>query len=211
MDLRGLRAIRHLLRGGALPPLPHGRKEVEEVARVFSRGRTRTYLGRSATERALKTALGEHPFRFVHIAAHGLIDEEQPELSSIVLAPGGGEDGLLELTEIYDLPLRNADLTVLSACQTALGQQVSGEGIVGLVRGFLAAGSQNVMASLWSVSDHSTRLLMAHFYQRLKQGASLVAALHQAQRAGARGELGVAYAHPFYWAPFGLHGRGDGS
>jgi CHAT domain-containing protein len=67
------------------------------------------------------------------------------------------------------------------------------------------------MASLWSVSDHSTRLLMARFYQRLKQGAPLVSALHQAQRAGARGELGAAYAHPFYWAPFGLHGRGDGS
>jgi len=205
--MRGLRAIRHLLRGGTLPPLPHGRREVEEIARLFRQ--SRTYLGSSATETAFKAALGRKPYRFVHLAAHGLIDEEQPAFSSIVLVPGGSDDGLLELAEIYQLPLRMVELTVLSACQTALGRQISGEGMVGLVRGFLAAGSRRVIASLWSVSDESTRLLMARFYQHLARGSSFSAALQQAQIAGARGGLGASFAHPFYWAPFGLYGQAE--
>ena len=112
-------------------------------------------------------------YRYVHFATHGYLDSERPELSSIVLSlvdqDGHPEDGFLRAQDIYNLKL-NADLVVLSACQTGLGKQIRGEGIVGLTRGFMYAGAPRVIVSMWSVNDRATEELMASFYEKLLKG-----------------------------------------
>ena len=109
-------------------------------------------------------------YRIVHFATHGVIDSRTPALSGIVLSlvdqQGKPQDGFLRLWDIYNLHLP-ADLVVLSACQTALGKEIRGEGLVGLTRGFMYAGAARVMASLWQVDDVATAELMSQFYQRV--------------------------------------------
>jgi len=144
-------------------------------------------------------------FNYLHFATHGLIDEESPGLSSLVLTSekSSGEDGFLQAAEIFDLKL-NADLVVLSACQTGLGKLIRGEGMVGLTRAFMYAGTPSVVVSLWSVSDISTADLMGEFYKNLiKNKLSKTDALRKAQLSLMTDEK---YAHPFYWAPFILVG-----
>jgi CHAT domain-containing protein len=103
----------------------------------------------------------------VHFSTHGLLNNEHPELSGLVLslfdASGRPQDGILRLHDIHNLRL-NADLVVLSACETALGTQVRGEGLIGLARGFMYAGASRVVASLWKVEDQATASLMKQFY-----------------------------------------------
>jgi CHAT domain-containing protein len=137
-------------------------------------------------------------YRVVHVAAHGLFDEHHPELSGLVMA-----DGLVRAWELYRLHLP-VDLVVLSACQTALGEEMPGEGLVGLARGFMYAGAPRVLVSLWQVSDASTAHLMSDLYRaHLREGLAPSAALRAAQLAYRR-------AHPedppYYWAPFVLLG-----
>lgn len=145
-------------------------------------------------------------YRIVHMATHGLLNSQHPELSGIVLSlvdeRGEAQDGFLRLHEIYNLRL-NADLVVLSACQTALGREVRGEGLVGLTRGFMYAGAARVVASLWNVQDKATSELMTAFYEAMfKDGQSPAAALRTAQVAMWR--EGRA---PYYWAAFVLQGE----
>ena len=140
-------------------------------------------------------------FKYVHFATHGLIDEEKPDLSSLVLTrnENSSDDGLLQATEIFNLNL-HADLVVLSACQTGLGKLVRGEGMIGLTRAFMYAGAPSVLASLWSVSDISTATLMGAFYENLiNKNLNKTDALRKAQLTMIRDEK---FAHPFYWAPF---------
>ncbi len=131
--------------------------------------------------------------------------KKKPDFSSLVLSKdtNSGEDGFLQATEIFNLNL-NADLVVLSACQTGLGKLVRGEGMIGLTRAFMYAGTPAVMVSLWSVSDISTATLMGEFYRNLvKHNLNKTDALRKAQLALLKDGK---FAHPFYWAPFVLVG-----
>src|SRR5205814_10361889 len=117
--------------------------------------------------RATATNTDLSQYRIVHLATHGLLNSQHPELSGVVLSlvdeQGRPQDGFLRLHEIYNLKL-SADLVVLSACQTALGKDVRGEGLVGLTRGFMYAGAARVVACLWKVDDRATAEFMNGFY-----------------------------------------------
>jgi CHAT domain-containing protein/tetratricopeptide (TPR) repeat protein len=147
-------------------------------------------------------------YRFVHIASHGLLNSLHSELSGLVLSlvdrAGRPQNGFVQTTDVYNLRL-NADLVVLSACQTALGKEVRGEGLVGLTRAFMYAGTPRVVASLWTVPDVSTAELMARFYKgMLVNGLRPSAALRQAQVSILREPR---WARPYYWAAFTLQGE----
>lgn len=145
-------------------------------------------------------------YRFVHLSTHGRIDTERPELSQLVFArfdpQGRSRNASLLAHEVYDLDLP-VDLVVLSACETALGKEVRGEGLVGLSQGFLSAGAAAVLVSLWRVDDRATAALMERFYRRLLAGASPAAALREAQDALRRE---TDWEAPYYWAGFVLQG-----
>jgi CHAT domain-containing protein len=147
-------------------------------------------------------------YRYVHLATHGIFNSDQPHLSGLVFSlldeKGKAVDGFLRLNDIYNMRL-SADVVVLSACQTALGADVRGEGLIGLTRGFMYAGASRVVASLWQVDDASTVELMRRFYQgMMRDTLSPVAALQRAQRDMARDSR---WSSPFYWAAFVLQGE----
>jgi CHAT domain-containing protein/tetratricopeptide (TPR) repeat protein len=148
-------------------------------------------------------------YRNVHFATHGVLDSRRPELSKLVFSrydAKGRElkEHFLRLNDVYNLRL-DADLVVLSACGTALGKEIRGEGLVGLTRGFMYAGSARVLASLWSVEDRATAELMGAFYRgMLRERLSPAAALRKAQLEMARS---VSYKSPYYWAGFSLQGE----
>lgn len=161
-------------------------------------------LGVDASEHDIK-ALELTGYRYLHFATHGVLADDLPYLKqpALVLAQVGdlkGEDGFLTMEEVMALRL-GADLTVLSACQTGLGQKISGEGIVGLMRAFLYAGSRSVLVSLWRVEDEATAVLMGKFYQYIAQGLPSAEALSRSKQH-LREERAGRFAHPFYWAPF---------
>ena len=158
------------------------------------------------------TALGEQlrQFQVVHFSAHGRVDRENPEMSGIVLSMvnprGEQEHGFLPLHDIYNLNL-SAELVVLSACDSGLGKDIKGEGLVGLTRGFMYAGARSVVASLWQVDDAATAELMTHFYREmLVKGATPTAALRAAKVAVWQQEGRSA---PYFWAAFVLQGDPD--
>jgi CHAT domain-containing protein/tetratricopeptide (TPR) repeat protein len=194
-----------------LPSLPFSRKEALAIRSMVPPDQIFLALGHQASV-ATATSGKLARYQVVHFATHGLIDSERPELSSLVLSQvdergrPDPRDGELRLSDIYNLEL-NADLVVLSACRTALGKEIRGEGLVGLTRGFMYAGADRVLASLWNVEDRPTADLMAGFYQGLlKQGMSPAAALRQAQRKLARG-TDEKWRSPYYWAGFSLQGE----
>ncbi|MBE9209831.1 CHAT domain-containing protein [Nostoc sp. LEGE 06077] len=156
------------------------------------------------------TANSEHlsQYRIIHFATHGILNSKHPELSGVVLSlfdhQGIAQNGFLRLRDIFNLNLK-AELVVLSACQTGLGEEVKGEGLVGLTRGFMYAGSPRVVVSLWSVDDQATSKLMKAFYQNmLKTGLTPAAALRKAQLEIWRTQQ---YAAPYYWSAFTLQGE----
>ena len=158
--------------------------------------------------RILGAGLGH--YRIVHFATHGLINNDHPELSGIVLSlfdqEGRSQDGFLRLHDIYNLHLP-ADLIVLSACSSGLGKEVRGEGLIGLTRGFMYAGASGVVASLWKVDDRATAELMKLFYAGLfKKGLPPSAALRDAQLQMSQQK---AWRSPYYWAGFIIQGRYD--
>jgi CHAT domain-containing protein/Flp pilus assembly protein TadD len=186
--------------------LPEARNEVEGIARLYGRNLVKLYLGDDASEDRVHSQ-EVAKCRRLHFATHAQIDEEHPELSSLQLAPGPGPRqagrGLLLAQKIFRLKL-DAELVVLSACSTALGKEVTGEGLVGLTRAFLYAGAPRVVVTLWNVSDAAAPGLMVDFYQQLESGASKAEALRQAKLAAlSRGGLD---ARPTSWAPFILVG-----
>ncbi len=192
-------------RGLALKPLPSSRKEVEAIAALYPR--TQVYLGREATEERARS-LGPQT-RLVHFACHGLLDERFPLNSSLALSlpeqqAEGQSNGLLQAWEIFESLRLDADLVTLSACDTALGREMGGEGMVGLTRAFQYAGARSVLASLWSVEDDSTSRLMQRFYGHLRDGKPKDEALRAAQIDLIRG--GSGSSHPFHWAAFQLVG-----
>jgi CHAT domain-containing protein len=142
----------------------------------------------------------------LHIATHGLLDAERPQFTGLALAPAGAgdADGFLRVGEVFNLRL-GSPLVILSACETGLGKEKRGEGVIGLTRAFIYAGAPTVGVSLWSVADKSTAELMPDFYQRLLKGQApgAPAALRAAQQQMIAGKR---YSAPFYWAPFILVG-----
>jgi len=203
---------------GATSPraLPASRKEVTDVRALFTKraglfggwfsGRSRIYLGHEATEKQLMSA-GLERYRYVHLATHGIADEEHPGLSRLLLEPESGsrDESVLSLGEVYNLHL-NADLVVLSACDTGRGRIARGEGIIGLTRGFLYAGAKSLLVSLWPVSDEAAASLVVDFYTELLEGRPKARALREAKlRLMARNP---EYAKPFYWASLVLVGDG---
>ena len=147
-------------------------------------------------------------YRYIHLATHGFVNSEKPELSGVQLShlQGDSQEGVLYSNDVYGLKL-NCDLLVLSACETGLGKIMKGEGIVGLSRAFIYAGSKNLLVSLWKVSDNSTSQMMVEFYKQLlsKEKTELNYA-EILQKAKLMLILGKDYSRPYYWAPFILIG-----
>jgi CHAT domain-containing protein len=181
-----------------LEPLPYTREEVERIPHKLKDDDKYVLLGDAATESTLKTALDLGSTRVVHLATHGLIDPAEPMRSSVALGAGRGEDGFLYSMEILSMQLDRPTI-VLSACESALGRLEKGEGVVGLTRSFLAAGSRGVIASLWPVSDESTAMLMEEFYRALWQKYSAAESMRQARNALLATE---EWSHPYFWAAF---------
>jgi CHAT domain-containing protein len=189
------------------PRLAATRQEADAIVAMAPGGMTLRAIDFDASRStAMSPELAQ--YRIVHFATHGVFDNENPGLSAIILSMldehGQPQDGFLRLHDIYGLHLP-ADLVVLSACSTALGKQVRGEGLVGIVRGFMYAGAKRVVASLWKVDDDATGELMRDFYREMiEENRSPAAALRQAQLAVWRQNR---WRSPFYWAAFVLQGE----
>jgi CHAT domain-containing protein len=171
----------------------------EESLRLAKRVKgSKVLLRKKATETALKKYGSS--FKNIHFAMHGLFEAEKPLTSGLFLAPDSENDGRLTVSELYDLDL-NADLVTLSACETALGETKSGDDVIGFTRGFLYAGANSIVSSLWEVDDIATRDLMLRFYKELKSN-NKARALQKAQL-----RVMKKYPHPYYWAAFQLTGQ----
>ena len=198
--------VRSMSRYFDFQPLPGSRREARQIAELFA-DRGRLWLGAEATEQRAKSL--SPSVDYVHFATHGLLDERFPLDSSIVLSlgQGGPENGLLQVWEIFERVRVDADLVVLSACRTATGKYVDGEGLIGLTRAFQYAGAASVVAGLWNVEDPTTAELMVRFYRELRRGMAKDDALRSAQLSLiGRSDGSEAKAAPYYWAAFQLHG-----
>jgi CHAT domain-containing protein len=204
------RAIRDWSAAGGrwnLYRLKDSEREAEEIQTMVNPEASRFALGFQASlANVIKSDLSK--YRIIHFATHGLFNNEHPDLSGIVLSlineKGEAQDGFLRLNDVYNLKL-SADLVVLSACETALGSNIRGEGIVGLTRGFMYAGTARVMASLWKVDDQQTAELMKRFYKRLlKENFPPSKALRLAQLEMWQRER---KSSPYHWAAFVLQGE----
>lgn len=180
-----------------LAPLPGAEAEVQEISQLFQK--PFILIGQDATESAFYQLAPEA--NIIHLSTHGSANQRFPLFSIIFLASDGTNDGYLLASEVFATSSR-ADLVVLSACQTALGQYSPTEGLIGFTRSFFYAGASSLIASLWSVSDLSTKDLFVLFYQYLLGGLPKAEALWQAQIV-----VGNRYGHPYYWAPFILIGK----
>lgn len=170
----------------SLSRLPGTRQEAEGILALVPSSQSKQAFG-FAANRATVNSPDLSQYRMIHFGTHGLLNSENPQLSGVVLSlvdpQGKSQDGFLGLTQVYNLKL-SAELVVLSACQTGLGQNIQGEGLVGLTRGFMYAATPRVVASMWSVDDAATAELMQRFYQgMLKQNLPPSAALRAAQVA----------------------------
>jgi CHAT domain-containing protein len=190
------------------PRLSFTRREAEMLAGLTP-SRERKMALDFAASRTTATSPDLAQYRIVHFATHGLLNNVHPELSGLVFSlvdpSGDSQDGFLSAPAIFNLSLP-AELVVLSGCQTGLGKEVSGEGLVGLTRGFMYAGAARVLVSLWKIHDEATAELMTRFYQSLlgKQRLSPVAALRTAQVSMWKDKR---WSSPYYWAGFVLQGE----
>lgn len=184
--------------------LPHAVAEVRQIGQIFGSD-ARIVVGRRATKTLFKQVAGEYDF--LHLATHGSLNRSAPTLSALQLQPDSESDGRLELHEIAGMHL-HARLITLSACETGLGkgyftETPAGDEFVGLTRAFLAAGGENVLASLWDVNDESTQHLMVRFYRHLlttNAAEALTIAQQELRRSDPR------YRDPYYWAAFVMSG-----
>jgi len=216
-DLR----VRSAVRRGmvSFEPLPFSRREVEGIAALFPPEKVKVFVGAEATEERAK-AVGKGA-RILHFATHARLDDRLPLDSALILTmlqglPSDRDNGLLQVWEIFEKVRLDADLVVLSACDTGLGEEQGGEGLIGLTRAFQYAGARTVMASLWSVQDQATSELMIRFYKHLRAGLSKDEALRQAQIELIHGPIEVVdekgektlldASAPYFWAGFQLYG-----
>jgi CHAT domain-containing protein len=185
--------------------LEGSRKEVQEIDALFAQaGKNHLLLLEKEANEAAMRSEQLAMYSIIHLATHGIVDMEQPELSRIYLYPNADpEQQILYASEIYGLSLR-AKLVVLSACQTGLGKVSKGEGVIGLSRALRFAGAENIIVSYWSVNDESTKTLMVQFYQEILKGSTPEEAL---QKARLNAISDPNYAAPYYWAPFVFIGK----
>ena len=190
-----------------LSDLPGSKDEVITADAALQGLNNTVLLGSSATESAFKRA-DLATYRIIHLAVHGFANTTDPDDSALVLLrdPGGAEDGILRVSEIVQLRL-NADLVILSACDTAIGPVQGEEGIATLSRAFLLAGANAVISTLWSIEDDYSLVVMRHFYRHLAAHEPAAKALTEAKRDTLR-EFGLAAA-PYHWAGFIFEGGGD--
>jgi CHAT domain-containing protein/predicted negative regulator of RcsB-dependent stress response len=196
------------MEGLPLARLNGTRIEAEQISKLAktSGAQTDVWLDLDASEENLSTR-DISKYRIIHVATHGLLNAERPQFTGVVLSLVGNKtrDGFVRTDEVFNLHL-GSPLVMLSACETGLGKEKRGEGVMGLTRAFMYAGAPTVGVSLWSVADKSTADLMTDFYQRLlsaSAGTSTSGALRGAQLAMISGKK---YSAPFYWAPFVLVG-----
>ena len=182
-----------------LPSLPGAETEANAIAQLFN---TQAILGKNATKAAFKEHLPQA--KIIHLATHGLLDEVRrfDIPGAVALAPSGDDDGLLTSGEILDLKL-NAELVVLSACDTGRGD-IKGDGVIGLSRSFITAGTPSVLVSLWSVPDSPTASLMTEFYRQIQQKLDKAQGLRQAMLKTLK-----EYPNPKDWAAFTLIGEAE--
>lgn len=184
--------------------LKHSTDEINRICRLFPGS---TVLEREKASEDLVKSARLADYQILHFAAHGLIDDQKPARSAIILAldKDPGEDGFLQMREILNLKL-NSDLVVLSSCQTGLGRFIRGEGLETLSRAFFFAGSSSVLTSLWAINDQVTAQFMERFYLYLKSSETLAAALRKVKVEMIKSNV---VSHPYYWASFVLHGNGQ--
>lgn len=187
--------------------LPYTRQEVGAITPFVPAGEMKRALDFEASrETAISPELGR--YRIIHFATHGLVNSEDPHLTALVLSlvdkSGRPVDGFLRLQDVYNMKL-GADLVVLSACQTGLGKEIKGEGLLGLTHGFMYAGAPMVLASLWEVNDRAAVELMGRFYEGMLGEKRLgpTAALRAAQEAMRKQRR---WQEPYYWAGFVIQG-----
>lgn len=178
--------------------LEYAQREAIEIAGIIPN--SKVFSGKGATEEALRTNCRD--YRYLHFATHGQFNPEAPLKSALLLAPDARYNGLLTVDKLYSLHL-DVDLVTLSACETGLSKIANGDDLVGLIRGFLYAGSSSIVASLWKVDDLATSQLMARFYRELDK-TNKREALRRAQL-----ETKKKYPHPYYWASFQLTGSAN--
>jgi CHAT domain-containing protein/Flp pilus assembly protein TadD len=204
--------VKEIFRNANLDPLPQAEKEVQELAKLYGIDQSAIYIGSNAREDRVKNEASK--YHVLHFASHGLLNNATPLYSQILLAQNDAqqEDGLLEAWEILNLKL-NADLVVLSACDTALGKIEKGEGMIGLTWALFVAGVPNTVVSQWTVDSSSTTELMIQFHKKLKlllSDSTSRTPIPDALRAAALNLLKTdEYRHPFYWAPFVVIGSGE--
>ncbi|MGH9928535.1 MAG: CHAT domain-containing protein [Pyrinomonadaceae bacterium] len=192
---------------GTMPRLALSREEAIAISRAAPANQSFSALDFKAS-RATAMSAELSKYRIIHFATHGVLDLDHPELSGIVLSmvdeKGQPQDGYLRLHDIYNLNLP-AELVVLSACQTGIGKQIKGEGLIALTRGFMYAGAKSVVASLWKVDDAATSELMAEFYKQMfSNKLKPAAALREAQVNMSKKKR---WQSPYYWAGFFLQGE----
>jgi CHAT domain-containing protein len=193
----------------AVPQLPATEEELRAIIRLFESQRKKAvgYFHRQASEDNFKTA-NMQDYDLIHIATHSLKDEGQYQLSGLIFSPPGvnrqpGEDGILYSGEIYNLHL-DADLIVLSSCESGVGKLIKGEGVMAMNRGFFYSGIRNIVFSLWKVEDRSTSRLMIEFYRNVLQGYPFCQALRKAKLEMIEDPF---TAFPKYWSGFVLVGK----
>ncbi len=192
-------------RGLTLSPLLFSKAEVDGITSLYP-GRSRKYEGADATEERAKS-VGTN-VRYIHFAVHGILDDRFPLNSALALTipekvVEGQDNGLLQAWEIFERVRIDADLVTLSACNTGLGQELNGEGLIGLTRAFQYAGAHSILASLWAVDDLRTMQLMKQVYGGLRAGKTKDQALREAQLSLLHSQPASS---PYYWAAFSLSG-----
>ena len=204
LDKRNPDEGRVLALGDPEGSLPKARNEATAIAALYGAA---PLLGPQAMESRVRAAAGQ--LDELHLAAHGVYNPYNSLFTRIELAAGEGQDGNLEVHEVYGLDLTAANLVVLSACETALGEQSAGDELVGLTRAFLYAGAPAVVTTLWSIDDAASGALMEAFYGHLREGLTNAEALRAAQLEVLAQEQ---WQTPYYWAAFSLTGdyRGNG-
>jgi CHAT domain-containing protein len=191
-----------------LPRLFHAQRELRAIRDVA--GDDSEFYTEYAATRYNLMHVDLAQFRILHVVTHGVLDTDEPELSGLVLSMVDENkepiDGFVSLADIYRLRAP-VDLVVLSACQTAVGRGLRGEGLIGLTRGFMYAGASGVVASLWKVDDKVTAQLMRYFYANMLQGGMTPAAALRAAQNTIRSQ--PQWSSPYYWAGFTFHGDYD--
>src|SRR5262249_43818888 len=207
--------VKSVLMDEKLDPLPEAERQVNAMRQIYGAAKSKVYTGAEAREDRAKAEAGA--YRILHLATHGILNDSSPMYSHLLLAQSEGninktgEDGLLEAWEIMKLDLK-ADLTVLSACETARGRVGGGEGMIGLAWALFVAGCPTSVVSQWKVDSTSTTELMLEFHRQLKSqmtapGGGLGAA-RALREAALKLQRTAAYRHPFYWAGFVAAGKG---